>query len=65
MRMYRHFKGKVYKVLFEARHTETDEKMIIYKDESGHIYARPAHIFFGEVECNGQTFPRFSEIKEK
>ena len=29
--LYRHFKGKYYKVLVIARHTETDEELVIYQ----------------------------------
>lgn len=31
----KHFKGKEYLVLGEAEHTETGEKMVIYKDLYG------------------------------
>ena len=51
-KVYRHFKGDLYLVEAIARHTETDEKMVIYRalyDE--HIlYARPYDMFCSKVD---------------
>lgn len=64
MRKFKHYKGNIYKLLLEATHSETGEKMMVYMDESENVYARPSAIFFEEIELNGKKIPRFKEIKD-
>lgn len=51
-----------YKIVALARHTETDEKLVIYQAlyEPYQTYARPYKMFMGEV--NKEEYP---EIKQK
>jgi len=66
---YQHYKGNFYEVLGVAKHTETMEDFVVYKqlyDGSefpiGSIWARPKEMFFGQVEVNGQKKSRFKFI---
>lgn len=63
---YRHFKGKEYRVLSLARHSETLEPMVVYQQLYGEqgIWVRPLDMFLETVERDGETMYRFSEIEE-
>ncbi|MED1012145.1 DUF1653 domain-containing protein [Bacillus mycoides] len=55
----KHYKGGVYTILGTARHTETREELIIYRDSGNRIHARPAAMFFEyleEQECHRFEF---------
>ena len=47
---YKHFKGNIYRVLFEVKHTETGEDMVVYQAMygNGDIWARPKGMFLDE-----------------
>lgn len=53
-RYYRHFKGKWYELLGEAKHTETGEVLVVYKAlykmEGINIFIRPKEMFLSEVD---------------
>lgn len=61
---YRHFKGGEYEVVGVARHSETDERLVVYRplyNDSG-LWVRPVAMFQATVEVNGQTVPRFAYL---
>ena len=63
---YRHFKGMEYEVIGLARHSESDEKMVVYRAlyGEGELWVRPASMWNETVERNGEVFRRFTHIGE-
>ena len=61
---YRHYKGNEYEVLCMAKHSETEELMVVYKAlyGEGQIWVRPASMWNETVERDGKTFSRFTPI---
>ena len=61
---YRHFKGGMYEVVAIAKHSETEEELVIYRNlqEPEKIWARPLGMWFETVERDGKNFPRFAPI---
>lgn len=57
---YRHYKGGQYEVLGVARHSETEEELVVYSSESGEWWVRPRAMFFETVAVGDQTVQRFS-----
>ncbi|WP_019027847.1 DUF1653 domain-containing protein [Colwellia piezophila] len=62
---YQHFKGNYYQVLYIARHSETEEYMVVYhpKDNTEDIWLRPLAMFDETIEREGKQLKRFSFIK--
>ena len=56
-RIYKHFKGDYYLVENIAYHSETKEKMVIYRAlyEDNKLWCRPYDMFLEEVHKNGQA----------
>lgn len=58
---YRHYKGHDYTVLGVARHSETLEPVVVYRQEYGDrgLWVRPAAMFAETVMVDGKEVPRF------
>lgn len=56
--IYKHYKGDFYIVEDIAYHSETEEKLVIYRALYGDniLWARPYHMFLEEVNKNGQKY---------
>jgi hypothetical protein len=63
---YRHYKGNEYLVLAVARHTETEEELVVYRQlyGDGALWVRPRAMFIEEIEHQGMRQPRFAFISE-
>lgn len=62
---YRHYKGNDYEVIGVARHSETEEPMVVYRTLYGNydLWVRPLSMFTETVEINGEVIPRFRFIE--
>lgn len=63
---YRHFKGGEYEVIGVARHSETQEPLVVYRPlyNSTGLWVRPLAMFLGAVKHDGRTVPRFQYMSE-
>lgn len=69
--IFRHYKGKDYKILQIARHSEDLSLQVVYQglydsEEFGHqpIWVRPLRMFIEEVVIDGVKGPRFKLLKK-
>lgn len=52
-KLYKHYKGNVYKVIALAKHSETTEDMVVYQNvEKGDIWVRPKSMWYEIVKDN-------------
>ncbi len=68
---YRHYKGKLYEVIYVARDSETLERLVVYKalydsEEFGNnaVWTRPLKMFLEDVTVNNKQVPRFEYIEK-
>ncbi len=63
---YRHFKGRLYKVVMIAKHSETLEDYVVYQALYGErgMWVRPLSMFEETVEINDTVVKRFEYIGE-
>jgi cupin 2 domain-containing protein len=61
---YRHYKGNEYTVVGTARHSETLEEHVVYRQEYGEhgLWVRPKQMFSETVKVDGQDVPRFHPL---
>lgn len=61
---YRHYKGGEYEVVGVARHSESDDRLVVYRplyNDSG-LWVRPLAMFLETVIVGGQAIPRFEYL---
>ncbi|MGB3380805.1 MAG: DUF1653 domain-containing protein [Rhodanobacter sp.] len=60
--IYRHYKGRRYRVLGTARHSETLESMVVYQALYGEhdLWVRPAAMFTETIDLHGTPTARFA-----
>jgi len=61
---YRHYKGKEYEVIGVARHSETEEELVVYRTLYGNfdLWVRPLAMFTETVVVDGEEVPRFQPV---
>lgn len=59
---YQHYKGRDYEVACLARHSETEEVLVVYRPlyGAGEWWVRPYAMFVESVEVEGRWRPRFA-----
>jgi hypothetical protein len=62
--IYEHYKGARYEVLLIARHSETEEPFVVYRQlyGDGGAWIRPLGMFAESVELDGRTVRRFRRV---
>ena len=65
--VYEHYKKRKYEVLGVVFHSETKEKLVLYRALYGKklTWVRPLDMFVEEVEVRGAKIPRFRFVGEK
>jgi hypothetical protein len=61
---YRHYKGDLYEVVGVARHSETEEELVVYRAlyGEGGLWVRPRGMFEEMVVVDGRDVPRFAPV---
>ena len=61
---YRHYKGNEYTVIGTARHSETLEEHVVYRQEYGDhgLWVRPKQMFSETVKVDGRDVSRFQFV---
>lgn len=72
-RIYRHYKGGLYKILAVGLHSDTEKKMVVYQnidedviytdiDNPEKIWVREESVFGETIEYDGKSVTRFERI---
>jgi len=66
--VYRHYKGKEYRVLGVAKHSENLEHFVIYEalyeNSVSKLWVRPLLMFTEMVVVDGKSIPRFEFVRD-
>ncbi len=64
---YRHYKGNFYEVIGVACHSETGDKLVVYRCLYGErsLWVRPLGMFTENVVLDGRKVPRFSRCEQE
>jgi len=62
---YRHYKGNEYEIIGIARHSETEEEMVVYRKlyGDGFLWVWPLAMFLEDMLVDGLRVPRFAWVE--
>lgn len=62
--LYQHYKGAHYEVIDVVTHSETEEKLVLYRPLYGErkLWVRPLMMFTESVDVDGLCLPRFTYL---
>ena len=65
--VYRHYKGNTYQVIGIAKHSETEEDLVVYRALYGTfgLWVRPLDMFCEKVEIGEGIVPRIELIAQE
>ena len=63
--LYRHYKGQEYQVIDVARHSESQEWVVVYRSlyDDYSLWVRPYDMFVETITIEGKEIPRFTFVK--
>jgi len=63
--IYRHYKGNLYEVVYTARDSETERRVVVYRALYGErgVWVRDYEMFTEEIVIDGERVKRFSYVK--
>lgn len=70
MKLYRHYKGRLYNAVFKATFEPTGEDLVVYiaanqeGDIEGRVWVRTRDDFYGYVDIDGKQVRRFEAVDE-
>ena len=64
---YQHYKGQYYEVIGTARHSETEEELVVYRALYGArgLWVRPLSMFCESVTVGAESVPRFAYVGDE
>lgn len=64
--IYKHYKGNEYELIAVATHSETLEKLAVYKQLYGEmgIWVRPLQMFLETIVVDGVELRRFEKVEQ-
>lgn len=64
--LYKHYKGNYYWVMYNAKHSETLEDLVVYQARYGEqgLWVRPAIMFNEMVMVDGKEVLRFEYVQD-
>ncbi len=56
-KIYKHYKGNIYKIIALGKHSETEEDMVVYQSvKNGDIWIRPKKMWNEKIDSNTLRF---------